>query len=117
MDIFKRTESPSESLIKEREAQGWQYAGKEGLTKTQFQTDARFLEVQYQTEEDIRRRYEECAQAGDFSKKVEVDLVLDIHTDDLQRLRKLHTEEEFQTLLTQLYPKQKNYFVFLREVH
>lgn len=55
-------ESPFDKLRREKEAQGWNFVGREGLTQTKFSGEAKFEEVSHQTEEDIRERYLEIAK-------------------------------------------------------
>jgi DNA-binding MurR/RpiR family transcriptional regulator len=102
-------------LLEERNAEGWHYIDREGLTRTQFQQDARFVEVPYQTEEDIKNRYLQMAKQKIPQGEYEVDLVPDLNSDKLRRLKETVSEEEFQEITKNLRKEDRVYFVFLRK--
>ena len=114
-ESFPRKESPFEVLLRERSEQGWHYVGREGVTTTKFTDDARFVEVPFQTEDDIRKKYLDDARNADPASAHEVDLVFDETTDRLQRIRKISSDEEYQKILRKLPDQDKIYFVFLRK--
>ncbi len=113
---FASHESPFDALCKEKESQGWQYVSREGLTQTKFSKDAKFEEIPYQTEEEIRARYIQEARAKNPTLNFEVDLVLDQNTEKLKKLKSLISPEEYAALLERLNPEDKNYLVFMRQV-
>jgi hypothetical protein len=98
------TDSPFETLIKERASQGWNYIGIEPLTRTKFSHEARFEDVPFQTKEDIKTRY----SGGGVQ---DVDLVLRL-SPKIEELRRLVTPEEFAKL--EIGPQDKSYLVFVR---
>lgn len=114
-ETFRFPQSENSKLIEQRKKAGWINVGRESLTETKFQKDARFLEEQYQTEEDIKESYLKAAHAEDPDSEYEVELVLDEHTPKLDRVRKIMNEEEFQTILQQLQPNDRTYMVFVRK--
>lgn len=84
MEDFPKIESEFDKLVQEKETKGWHFAGREGLTKTEFQKDARFVEAPFQTEDDIKGKYLKIAKAEDLSSDYEVELVLDVNTDKIK---------------------------------
>jgi DNA-binding MurR/RpiR family transcriptional regulator len=105
-----------DQLLKNRESEGWQFAGRERLTQTKFSKEAKFEEIQFQTEEDIKKRYLNRAKQEDPSSDFEVDLILDEHIDKLTKLREMSTDEEYQQIINNLAPQDRNYLVFVRRM-
>ncbi|MFA4845177.1 MAG: hypothetical protein WC654_01310 [Patescibacteria group bacterium] len=112
---FPRRETEFDRLRKNKEAEGWHFVGREGLTIPKLSTEAKFEEVPFQTEDGIREKYLHLAQQADPSSRFEVDLVLDEHTDKLTSLRKILIEEEFRSVIASLRDADKTYFVFVRK--
>lgn len=115
-ESFPFKESHFEKLCKSKEADGWHFMGKEGLTQTKFSKEAKFEEIPYQTEDEIRARYLAEAKQQDPASDFEVELILDENTDKLRRFREIATEEEYRKVLKNLNPADRNYFVFVRRI-
>ena len=54
---FPHRESEFDKLLKGKEAAGWHFTGREGLTQTKFSKEAKFEEVLYQKEDSIKEKY------------------------------------------------------------
>lgn len=113
---FPHKESEFDKLRKNKEAEGWHFAGREGLTQTKFSKDAKFEEVPFQTEDAIREKYLQLVKRGDPSSEFEVDLVLDESTDKLRRFREISTEEEYRNVISNLREADRAYLIFVRRV-
>jgi len=114
---FPNTESAYDKIIKAKEAEGWVFVKTESLTETQFQKeDARFVEVPQQTEGFIKEKYLRIFKAQNPSGNYEVDLVLNLDTDKLRKLREILNDDEYQKILENLKPEDKEYYVFVRKV-
>jgi len=102
--------------LEAREAEGWSLVGHETLTQTKFQQDARFLPETVQTEDDIKEKYLKAALAEDSDSEYEVDLVLDLNTDKLGRLREISEPEEFERIISELRDVDKAFHVYVRKI-
>lgn len=109
-------ESEFDKLRKSKEAEGWHFVGREGLTRTKFSKDAKFEEIPFQTEDSIKERYLQIATQQNPSSEFEVGLVLDENTDKLRRFREISTGEEYQDFLNNLRGADRVYFVFVRKI-
>jgi len=116
IEKFSHPESAFDKLLRDKNADGWEFVAREGLTQTNFSDEAKFEETSFQTEDDIRGSYLEKLKQNDPSGEYEVDLVLDQNTDKLKSLRALSADEEFDKILESLNPADKNYFIFIRKV-
>lgn len=115
-EIFPHQESEFDKLLKRKEAGGWHFAGKEGLTQTKFSGETvKFEEVPFQTEDSIKEKYLREAKGRDPSSEFEVDLVLNENMEKLRWFRKNGTEEEYRKILKNLREEDRNYFVFIRK--
>ena len=108
-------ESEFDKLLKNKEAEGWHFVGKEGLTQTKFSKDAKFEEVPYQTENSIEDKYLQLARQENPFSVFEVDLVLDENTDKLRKFRAISTEEEYRNIINNLREEDRVYYVFVRK--
>jgi len=116
-EIFPHRESEFDKLLKSKEAEGWHFVGKEGLTQTKLSEKIiKFEAIPYQTEALIKEKYLQIVKQQDPSSEFEIDLVLDENTDKLRRLREISTEEEYVEALRNLREADKVYFVFIRKV-
>jgi hypothetical protein len=101
-------DSSFEKLRVEKAKDGWEYAGVEKITMTKFSPEAKFDEILFQNETDIRKKYSN-------NGKYDVDLILDINTGKLQDFKKILTPDEFDKIIKNLKDEDKNYLVFIRE--
>ncbi|HEY4496457.1 MAG TPA: hypothetical protein VJC04_03865 [Candidatus Paceibacterota bacterium] len=83
----------------------------EGLTQTKFSKEAKFEEIQFQTEDDIKKKYGQ-------GEKYTVELVFDYDQQWVRDLRRVVSSGEFDNLLKidNIPPEKRKYFVFVKEV-
>lgn len=112
---FPHKESEFDKLLKSKEAEGWHFVAREGLTQFKLSKDLKFEAVPYQTEDSMKEKYLQIARQQDPSSEFEIDLVLDENTDRLQRFRKVSTEEEYRSIVSNLREVDRVYFVFIRK--
>ena len=113
---FPHRESEFDKLLKNKEAAGWHFVGREGLTQTKFSKDAKFEQVPYQTEDSIKEKYLQLAKQENPVSEFEIDLVLDENTDKLRRFREISTEDEYRSIVSNLREADRAYLVIVREV-
>lgn len=109
-----RGETGFDNRVHEMEASGWIIVGHEGLARTKFSKDARFLPEVFQTADDIRKIYIDKAKQEDPSHEYEIELVLDENTDKLQSIRKVVDENQYKEILAKLKDEDKAFIVFMR---
>lgn len=116
-ESFPSYNKKSECSIKlERlQAEGWVILGNEHLTQVQFSKEAKFEEIPFQTEAQIREKY--LAQLAKQAPGVEfeIQLLLDENTQDLVKLKELLSPEEYQDALKNINPEKKIYLVLARK--
>lgn len=113
---FPHFESEFEKVRKIKETEGWHLAGQEKLTETKFSKEAKFEQVLYQTEDEIRTRYLMQAYQQNPTTDFEIELTLDENTDKLRRLRLAVTDEEYRSIIENLNPSDKQYLVWLKKI-
>ena len=116
IENFSNQESGFNKLVGDKEKEGWFFVGREQLTQTKFSHEAKFEEVPFQTEEDIKNKHLGRFRRQDPRSDFEVELVLDENTDKLKRLREISTDEEYEQIIKNLNPGDRNYFVFIRPI-
>ena len=112
-----RAETEFDKLVHEIESSGWVIVGHEGLARTKFSKDARFLPEVFQTEEDIKEKYLDKARQEDPSNKYEIKMVLDENIDKLQSIRKVVGDDEYKDILAKLRDEDRAFIVFMRRVN
>jgi len=116
IERFSHQESDFDSLLRTKESAGWHFMGREGLTRTEFSKEAKFEEVPFQTEEEIKNMYLKIARQQDPTAGFEVELVLDEGSDKLKKLREISTSEKYKSVINNLHPADRKYFVFVRKI-
>jgi len=108
-------ESEFEKLRKAKTAEGWGFLGTDGLTRTKFSKDARFEEVPFQTEEEIKAKQLMNLKNQHPEHDFEIELILDTNTPKLRGYKKILSEEEYKNIIENLRPEDKRYLIFARK--
>lgn len=102
--------------LKKIEAEGWVLVGQEKLTETKFDQEAKFSEVPFQTEDQIKEKYLQRLKNQIPLSNFEILLILNENTEQLARLRQVVSIEEYQKLLKNLKDTKKTYLVYARKI-